>query len=146
MGAKTNYLRGSFGNPWLIQSFFVAKSSELYEKYKSDSNARNDIDKLTQIGTGGGNVTKDLPGAISLAGKFGLRAEEVPALNKITDYWAGKTLEEVGERISSTVPGFDVKNKSRCARPRRAPIPPTPFPSAARWCPTTTRSSTASTA
>lgn len=110
VGAKTNYLRGSFGNPWLIQSFFVAKGSELYEKYKSDSNARNDMDKIAQIGTGGGNVTHDLPGAISLAGKFGMRAEEVPALNKITDYWAGKTLEEIGERISSTVPGFDVKN------------------------------------
>lgn len=110
VGAKTNYLRGSFGNPWLIQSFFVAKGSELYEKYKSDSNARSAMDELGQIGTGGGNVTHDMPGVISLAGKFGMRAEEVPALNKITDYWAGKTLEEVGERISSTVPGFDVKN------------------------------------
>lgn len=110
VGGKTNYLRGSFGNPWLIQSFFVSKSSELYDKYKSDSNARNAMDKVAQIGTGGGNVTHDLPGVISLAGKFGLRAEEVPALNKITDYWSGKTLEEIGESISANVPGFDIKN------------------------------------
>ncbi len=29
VGAKTGYLRGTFPMPWLIQSFFVSKSSEL---------------------------------------------------------------------------------------------------------------------
>lgn len=110
VGAKTGYLRGTFPMPWLIQSFFVSKGSELYEKYKTDSSSRNAVDAAAELGLGGGNVTRDMPGVISLAGKFGLRADEVPALNKITAYWSGKTVEEVGERHSKWVPDFAVKN------------------------------------
>ena len=110
VGAKTGYLRGTFPMPWLIQSFFVSKSSELYNKYKEDSNASGEVDKMARIGTGGGNVTSDMPGVISLAGKFGLRTNEVPTLNKITEYWSGKTVEEIGERHSKWVPEFDTKN------------------------------------
>ncbi len=110
VGAKTGYLRGTFPMPWLIQSFFVSKSSELYNKYKEDSSSSREVDAKAQLGTGGGNVTHDLPGVISLAGKFGLRAAEVPALNKITEYWSGKTIEEIGERHSKWVPEFETKN------------------------------------
>jgi len=110
VGAKTGYLRGTFPMPWLIQSFFVSKSSELFEKYKSDSSSRQAVDQAAELGLGGGNVTADLPGVISLAGKFGLRASEVPMLNKITEYWSGKTIEEIGEKHSRWVPDFEVKN------------------------------------
>ncbi len=95
--------------PWLIQSFFVSKSSELYGKYKEDAMASNAVDAKAKIGMGGGNVTEDQPGIISLAGKFGLRAKEVPVLNKITEFWSGKTVEEIGERHSKWVPEFAVK-------------------------------------
>ena len=76
VGAKTGYLRGTFPMPWLIQSFFVSKSSELYGKYKEDAVASNAVDAKAKIGLGGGNVTEDQLGIISLAGKFGLRAKE----------------------------------------------------------------------
>lgn len=110
VGAKAPYLRGSFPNPQLIQSFFVNNNAELYEKYKKDNNARDAVDAQAQIGTGGGNVTADAPGVICLGGKFGLRAEEVPGLNRITSYWSGKTIEELGEEYSRWIPEFNTKN------------------------------------
>lgn len=120
VGAKTGYLRGTFPMPWLIQSFFVSKSSELYGKYKEDAMASNAVDAKAKIGMGGGNVTEDQPGIISLAGKFGLRAKEVPVLNKITEFWSGKTVEEIGERHSKWVPEFDVKNNLKRTLTSRA--------------------------
>lgn len=120
VGAKTGYLRGTFPMPWLIQSFFVSKSSELYEKYKEDNSSSREVDSKARIGTGGGNVTSDMPGVISLAGKFGLRASEVPALNKITEYWSGKTIEEIGERHSKWVPEFETKNNLKRTLTSRA--------------------------
>ena len=120
VGAKTGYLRGTFPMPWLIQSFFVSKSSELYGKYKEDAMASNAVDAKAKIGMGGGNVTEDQPGIISLAGKFGLRAKEVPVLNKITEFWSGKTVEEIGERHSKWVPEFAVKNNLKRTLTSRA--------------------------
>lgn len=111
VGAKAQYFRGSFPMPWLIQSFFVNKSSEFYEKYKQSSSSRNIVNEEARMGTGGGNVIQDMPGCISLAGKFGLRIEEIPAMNKITSYWVGKTVEELGEKYSQRVPEFNIKNK-----------------------------------
>lgn len=52
--------------------------------------ASNAVDAKAKIGMGGGNVTEDQPGIISLAGKFGLRAKEVPVLNKITEFWSAR--------------------------------------------------------
>lgn len=123
VGAKTGYLRGTFPMPWLIQSFFVSKSSELYDKYKDFSTSRQEEDSKAHLGAGGGNVTGDMPGVISLAGKFGLRAEEVPTLNQITAYWSGKTIEEIGERHSKFVPEFETKlklNETFTSRPDSA--------------------------
>ena len=75
------------------------------------------------MGEGGGNVTKDMPGIISLAGKFGVRVEEVAGLNRITDYWEGKTVFDLGEKYSARVPEFKTKNdigRTLTARPDSA--------------------------
>ena len=79
VGGKANYMRGSYPMPWLNQSFFAAQKDQFSDKAKG--NAQREADKQAVLGEGGGNVTKDMPGIISLAGKFGVRVEEVAGLN-----------------------------------------------------------------
>lgn len=116
VGGKTGYLRGSFPMPWLIQVFFTAQKEKL-GRQAADSSARATADAMNAnddqavLGSGGGNVTHDMPGVVSLAGKFGIRAEELPGLNKITDYWDGKTILDLGEKYSARIPEFAVKNE-----------------------------------
>lgn len=111
VGGKASYLRGSFPMPWLIQAFFEARKEEFSEKSKKNAaDAFADVDKTAVLGSGGGNVTEDVPGVVSLAGKFGVRVEELPGLNRITDYWDGKTVMDIGEKYSARLPEFDTKN------------------------------------
>ena len=120
VGGKACYLRGSFPMPWLIQAFFAAKKEEFSQKAGATINA---IDAQAVLGTGGGNVTHDMPGIVSLAGKFGVRTEELPGLNRITDYWDGKTILDLGEKYSARVPEFHTKNelgRTLTARPDSA--------------------------
>ena len=78
-GGKTSYLRGGFPMPWLTNSFYLAKEDEFKEQAKNTSAI---IDEMAQLGTGGGNVVKNNGKIISLAGKFGIRAEEGPMSGK----------------------------------------------------------------
>ena len=121
VGGKANYMRGAYPMPWLNQSFFAAQKDQFSDKAKG--NAQREADKQAVLGEGGGNVTKDMPGIISLAGKFGVRVEEVAGLNRITDYWEGKTVFDLGEKYSARVPEFKTKNdigRTLTARPDSA--------------------------
>jgi len=75
---KTPYLRGSYPMPWLSEAFFMAQEDEMYKEAKKAGKVS--ADEATTMGQGGGNVTKSAGNVLSLAGKFGLRKEEMPIL------------------------------------------------------------------
>jgi 4-hydroxyphenylacetate decarboxylase large subunit len=99
---KTYYYRGSFPMPWLSNTFFVAKGDELYKAALARGGAS--AGEESEFGAGGGNVTKDFGKVMSIAGKFGIRTEEVPALVKLAYEWKGKSVEEVGHVYEMMVP------------------------------------------
>ncbi len=108
MGKTYNY-RGSFPMPWLSEGYFMAREDEFYqEALKKGSTS---IDELVKWGQGGGNVTKSFGKVVSIAGKFGMRQEEVPAMLKVANWWYGKSVEDISARYERMVPEYDVKEK-----------------------------------
>ncbi|MDW8799750.1 4-hydroxyphenylacetate decarboxylase large subunit [Clostridium sp. A1-XYC3] len=106
---KTRNYRGSFPMPWLSESFFVAQGDEISrEASKSVGSA---ADELSHVGQGGGNVTKSFGEIVSIAGKFGMRKEEIPALLKVAREWVGKSVEDVSLRYEKMVPEYETKEK-----------------------------------
>lgn len=105
-GGKTDYLRGGFPMPWLTNSFYLAKEDELKSAAASGTTA---IDEIAALGTGGGNVTKNQGKVVSLAGKFGIRAEEVPVLTKLAREWAGKSVEDLGLAYEKMMSDYEDK-------------------------------------
>lgn len=104
---KTKNYRGSFPMPWLSESFFVAKEDELYkEALKRGSSSAGELSKF---GSGGGNVTKSFGNIISIAGKFGMRKEEIPALVKLAKEWIGRSIEDLGHKYEQMVPDYEIK-------------------------------------
>lgn len=104
---KTHYYRGSFPMPWLSESFFVAKEDELYQEAKQRGSTS--ADELVKWGQGGGNVVQSFGNVVSLAGKFGIRKEEVPALLKTARWWVGKSVEDEAAKYEAMVPGYPFK-------------------------------------
>lgn len=105
--SKSNYYRGSFPMPWLSEGFFMAKEDELYQAALSSGRASSD--ELSKFGTGGGNVTKSFGNVVSLAGKFGMRAEEIHALTKIAKEWFNKSVDDLGQKYEKMVPEYQLK-------------------------------------
>lgn len=102
---KTLYYRGSFPMPWLSASYYMAKGDELTQV----ATVGNSADELVKWGQGGGNVTRSFGKIVSIAGKFGIRQEEVPALLKVARWWAGKSVEDVSSKYEKMVPEYDLK-------------------------------------
>ncbi len=104
---KAHYYRGSFPMPWLSESYYMAKEDELYQAAlnKGSSSA----DEVSEFGSGGGNVVKNFGNVVSIAGKFGIRQEEVPALLKVARAWVGKSVDDLGHKYEQRAPGYDVK-------------------------------------
>jgi 4-hydroxyphenylacetate decarboxylase large subunit len=105
---KTRHYRGSFPMPWLSESFFVAQENEISKASKSVGSA---ADELSHVGQGGGNVTQSFGEVVSIAGKFGMRKEEIPALLKVANEWIGKSVEDVSLRYEKMIPEYDTKEK-----------------------------------
>jgi len=104
---KAGYLRGSYPMPWLSESYFMATGDKMYqEALKSGSLS---ADTVTTWGQGGGNVTKSEGNVISIAGKFGLRSEELPALLEVAKKWKNKSVDDVGHKYEQMVPGYKEK-------------------------------------
>lgn len=78
---KTAWYRGSFPMPWLSESFFLANADTLMARTDTGSDSAG---KLSHFGSGG-NVTQSYGNIISFAGKFGIRAEHIPALIGLAD-------------------------------------------------------------
>jgi len=106
---KATYLRGSYPMPWLSEAFFVAKEDELFKE--AEKAGKHSADEVTTIGQGGGNVTQSAGNIISIAGKFGLRKEEMPVLLKTAKKWFNKSVEDVGHKYEQLVPGYQTKEE-----------------------------------
>ena len=106
---KATYLRGSYPMPWLSEAFFLSKEDELYRE--SLKTGKTTADEATTMGEGGGNVTQSTGNVISIAGKFGLRKEEMPILIKIAKKWLNKSVDDVGHKYEQLVPGYDTKEE-----------------------------------
>jgi 4-hydroxyphenylacetate decarboxylase large subunit len=106
---KANYLRGSYPMPWLSEAFFLSKEDDLYKEAKKAGKAS--ADEATTMGKGGGNVTESIGNVISIAGKFGLRKEEMPILIKTAKKWLNKSVDDLGHKYEQLVPGYDTKEE-----------------------------------
>ena len=104
---KEFYLRGSFPMPWLSEGYYMDKEDELYKEALKAGKVSSDL--LTKWGKGGGNVTKSVGNIISIAGKFGLRKEELPILLRVAKLWKDRSVEDLGHAYEQLVPGYDEK-------------------------------------
>ncbi|QXM06896.1 4-hydroxyphenylacetate decarboxylase large subunit [Crassaminicella indica] len=104
---KASYYRGSFPMPWLSEGFFVAKEDELYKEALERGSAS--AGELSKFGTGGGNVTESFGNVVSIAGKFGMRKEEIPVLVKLAKEWVGRSVDDLGHKYEQMVPEYQMK-------------------------------------
>jgi len=106
---KASYLRGSYPMPWLSEAFFLSKEDDLYKEAQKAGKAS--ADEVTTMGQGGGNVTQSVGNVISIAGKFGLRKEEMPVLIKTAKKWFNKSVDDVGHKYEQLVPQYSTKEE-----------------------------------
>lgn len=106
---KASFFRGSFPMPWLSEGFYMAHEDDFYQEALKRGSAS--VDEHSKFGQGGGNVTKSFGRVISIAGKFGMRQEEVPALLKLAKMWAGKSVDDLGNKYEKMVPEYPVKEQ-----------------------------------
>ncbi|MEI6297334.1 MAG: 4-hydroxyphenylacetate decarboxylase large subunit, partial [bacterium] len=104
---KTSYLRGSYPMPWLSEAFFMAAEDSLYKE--AQESGKLTADTFTTMGKGGGNVTKSVGSVLSIAGKFGLRVEEMPVMLEVARKWKDKSVDDVGHKYEQLVPGYKEK-------------------------------------
>jgi 4-hydroxyphenylacetate decarboxylase large subunit len=104
---RTHYYRGSYPMPWLSEGYYMAKEDELNKAAMATGGAS--ADELSKYGTGGGNVTRSFGSVVSLAGKFGMRQEEVPATLRIAREWVNKSVDDICHRYEKMVPEYPIK-------------------------------------
>ncbi len=105
--SKAHYYRGSFPMPWLSEGYYMAKEDELYQAALAKGSAS--ADEVSKFGAGGGNVTTSFGNVVSIAGKFGIRQEEVPALLRVARMWVGKSVDDLGHKYEQMAPDYDIK-------------------------------------
>lgn len=106
---KASYFRGSFPMPWLSEGFYMAHEDEFYQEALKRGSAS--VDEHSKFGQGGGNVTKSFGKVVSIAGKFGMRQEEIPALLKLARMWYGKSVDDLGNKYEKMVPEYKTKEE-----------------------------------
>jgi len=104
---KAAYLRGSFPMPWLSEAFFMAAEDKFYQE--ALDSGKLTADTFTTMGKGGGNVTQSVGNVISIAGKFGLRVEEMPVMIEVAKKWKDKSVDDIGHKYEQKVPGYKEK-------------------------------------
>lgn len=104
---KSPFFRGSFPMPWLSEGYYMAREDELYQDALKRGSAS--ADEHSKFGTGGGNVVKSFGKIVSIAGKFGMRQEEIPALLKLAKAWVGKSVDDLGHKYEQMVPEYEIK-------------------------------------
>ncbi|MDQ7827141.1 MAG: 4-hydroxyphenylacetate decarboxylase large subunit [Candidatus Eremiobacteraeota bacterium] len=106
---RASYYRGSFPMPWLSEGFYMAREDEFYKE--AMKRGATSADEHSRFGAGGGNVTESFGKVVSIAGKFGMRAEEVPALLSLARMWHTRSVDDLGHAYEQCVPGYDIKEK-----------------------------------
>ncbi|MCW7754862.1 4-hydroxyphenylacetate decarboxylase large subunit [Desulfobotulus sp. H1] len=106
---KAHFFRGSFPMPWLSEGFYVAKEDELYQEAMKRGSAS--VDEHSKFGQGGGNVVASFGNVVSIAGKFGMRKEEIPVLVALAKKWVGKSVDDLGHKYEMMVPEYEIKEK-----------------------------------
>lgn len=106
---KSFYYRGSFPMPWLSEGYYMAKENEFYKE--ALNRGSTSADEHSKFGIGGGNVTKSFGKVVSIAGKFGVRQEEIPGMLKLARMWHGKSVDDLGHKYEQMVPDYDIKEK-----------------------------------
>ncbi|MBE3121272.1 MAG: 4-hydroxyphenylacetate decarboxylase large subunit [Thermoplasmata archaeon] len=106
---KASYFRGSFPMPWLSEGFYMAHEDEFYQEALKRGSAS--VDEHSKFGQGGGNVTKSFGKVVSIAGKFGVRQEEIPAMLKLAKMWYGKSVDDLGNKYEKMVPEYKTKEQ-----------------------------------
>lgn len=104
---RANYYRGSFPMPWLSEGYYMGQEDALHKAAMATGGAS--ADELSKFGTGGGNVTKSFGPVVSLAGKFGMRKEEIPATLRIAHEWFNKSVDDHAHRYERMVPEYPIK-------------------------------------
>ena len=104
---KTHHYRGSFPMPWLSEGYYMAAQDELYQEALARGSAS--ADEVSTFGAGGGNVTKSFGPVVSIAGKFGIRREEVPAMLRVAHAWEGKSVDDIAHKYEQMAPGYEIK-------------------------------------
>ncbi len=54
-------------------------------------------------------MTTSFGNVVSIAGKFGIRQEEVPALLRVARMWVGKSVDDLGHKYEQMAPDYDIK-------------------------------------
>lgn len=104
---KAAFFRGSFPMPWLSEGFYMAKEDEFYQEALKRGSAS--VDEHSKFGQGGGNVVKSFGKVVSIAGKFGMRQEEIPIMLELAKMWYGKSVDDLGHKYEMMVPEYEVK-------------------------------------
>jgi len=104
---KAAFFRGSFPMPWLSEGFYMAKEDEFYKEALERGSAS--VDGHSKFGSGGGNVPESFGKVISIAGKFGMRQEEIPVMLELAKMWYGKSVDDLGHKYEQMVPEYKTK-------------------------------------
>ncbi len=104
---KAHYYRGSFPMPWLSEGYYMASEDELYQAALAKGSSS--VDELSKFGRGGGNVTENFGNVVSIAGKFGMRQEEIPAMLYTAKRWVGRSVDDLGHKYEQMVPEYPMK-------------------------------------
>ena len=106
---KAAFFRGSFPMPWLSEGYYMAKEDEFYQE--ALERGATSVDEHSKFGQGGGNVVKSFGKVVSIAGKFGMRQEEIPVLLELAKMWYGKSVDDLGHKYEKMVPEYETKEK-----------------------------------
>ena len=106
---RAAFFRGSFPMPWLSCGYYMAKEDEFYQE--ALARGSTSVDEHSKFGQGGGNVPHSFGRVVSIAGKFGMRKEEIPALLALARMWHGKSVEDISHGYETMVPDYDTKER-----------------------------------
>jgi 4-hydroxyphenylacetate decarboxylase large subunit len=82
--------------PWFSESHFMSNKDKMYRRALEAGKLSYDM--VIKWGSGGGNVTESAENIISIAGKFGLRKEELPVLPQTARIWRKRSVEDIGHK------------------------------------------------
>ena len=105
---KARYFRGSYPNPWLLGSGYLPEDDP--NRIASDKTGASAPGSLSHYGAGGAQQN-DTDKVASVEGKFAIRQEELPVLQKLAYLWVGKSVEDIRRKYEPMVPEYETKEK-----------------------------------